>query len=103
MVELQPSKLVVWVRFPSPALRLTDDPKHTIVYEVGRVLAGVAAVAQLVECVLGKDEVKGSIPFSSFVFWVRLTYGSSPLAARSVSSGMPFLQSGSLKCFPVWL
>jgi len=26
-----------------------------------------------------------------------LTYGSSPLAARSVSSGMPFLQSGSLK------
>ena len=68
MVELQPSKLVVWVRFPSPALQLTDDRKHTIVYEVGRVLAGVAAVAQLVECVLGKDEVKGSIPFSSFVF-----------------------------------
>ena len=28
----------------------------------------VAAVAQLVECVLGKDEVTGSIPVSSF-FW----------------------------------
>ena len=69
MVELQPSKLVVWVRFPSPALRLTDDPKHTIVYGAGRVVAGVAAVAQLVECVLGKDEVKGSIPFSSSVIW----------------------------------
>jgi hypothetical protein len=27
---------------------------------------GVAAVAQLVECVLGKDEVTGSIPVSSF-------------------------------------
>ena len=27
----------------------------------------VAAVAQLVECVLGKDEVTGSIPVSSFV------------------------------------
>ena len=26
----------------------------------------VAAVAQLVECVLGKDEVMGSIPISSF-------------------------------------
>ena len=26
----------------------------------------VAAVAQLVECVLGKDEVTGSIPVSSF-------------------------------------
>ena len=68
MVELQPSKLVVWVRFPSPALRLTDDPKHTIVYGAGRVVAGVAAVAQLVECVLGKDEVKGSNPLSSSAF-----------------------------------
>ena len=77
MVELQPSKLVVWVRFPSPALRLTDDPKHTIVYGAGRVVAGVAAVAQLVECVLGKDEVKGSIPFSSsgFGFFMAFAIG----------------------------
>jgi hypothetical protein len=45
MVELQPSKLVVWVRFPSPALP--------------------AAVAQLVERFLGKDEVMGSSPISS--------------------------------------
>ncbi len=30
MVELQPSKLVVWVRFPSPALRLTCRVKQTI-------------------------------------------------------------------------
>lgn len=45
MVERQPSKLNAWVRFPSPALR--------------------AAVAQLVECILGKDEVAGSNPASS--------------------------------------
>ncbi len=50
MVELQPSKLVAWVRFPSPAL-------------LGR---SSAAVAQSVECVLGKDEVMGSNPISSF-------------------------------------
>ena len=30
------------------------------------LLIYVAAVAQLVECVLGKDEVTGSIPVSSF-------------------------------------
>ena len=53
MVELQPSKLVVWVRFPSPALLRADS--------------SAAAVAQSVECVLGKDEVMGSSPISSFV------------------------------------
>src|SRR5215475_13644469 len=44
MVERQPSKLITWVRFPSPAP------------------TGSAHVAQLVEHVLGKDEVSGSIP-----------------------------------------
>ena len=74
MVESQPSKLVMWVRFPSPALRLTVGVEHTIVCCFGSVLIGfgdfeiglTAAVAQSVECVLGKDEVKGSNPFSSF-------------------------------------
>ena len=47
MVEYQPYKLNVRVRFPSPA------PKGKIVY---------AHVAQLVEHILGKDEVTGSIP-----------------------------------------
>jgi hypothetical protein len=53
MVERQPSKLITWVRFPSPA------PS-----------ADAAHVAQSVEHVLGKDEVNGSIPFvgSSFNF-----------------------------------
>jgi hypothetical protein len=48
-------------------------------------LAGVAAVAQLVECVLGKDEVKGSIPFSSSGYGF---LGPSPLAAGLGSCGM---------------
>lgn len=48
MVEFQPSKLATWVRFPSPALTF-------------------AAVAQSVECVLGKDEVLGSNPSSSLI------------------------------------
>ena len=55
-VELQPSKLVARVRLPSPA-------------SFGRWPGGgvgtQAAVAQSVECVLGKDEVMGSNPISS--------------------------------------
>ncbi len=53
MVEPQPSKLMTWVRFPLPA------PEQFV----------LADVAQLVEHVLGKDEVTGSIPVvsSSFV------------------------------------
>src|SRR5882757_10136389 len=45
MVEPQPSKLMTWVRFPLPA---------PVQFEL-------ADVAQLVEHVLGKDEVTGSI------------------------------------------
>lgn len=48
MVELQPSKLIVWVRFPSPA-------------------PFSAHIAQLVERVLGKDEVTSSIPVMSTI------------------------------------
>jgi hypothetical protein len=44
MVELQPSKLIAWVRFPSPAE------------------FWVAHIAQSVEHFLGKEEVTGSIP-----------------------------------------
>jgi hypothetical protein len=47
MVELQPSKLIAWVRFPSPA------PK-------------IAHIAQSVEHFLGKEEVTGSIPVVGF-------------------------------------
>ena len=49
MVELQPSKLIVWVRFPSPAPILKK-----IVLD--------AHIAQAVEHFLGKEEVAGSSP-----------------------------------------
>src|SRR4029077_15642954 len=52
MVEPQPSKLMGWVGFPSPA-PLEGSPLLS------------AHVAQLVEHVLGKDEVSGSIPLVS--------------------------------------
>ena len=44
MVEPQPSKLMVWVRFPSPAVWV------------------LAHIAQAVEHFLGKEEVTGSSP-----------------------------------------
>ena len=46
MVEPQPSKLMVWVRFPSPAPQLK--------------LRKFAHIAQSVERILGKDEVISS-------------------------------------------
>ncbi|GEM_PF-1318321 len=47
MVELQPSKLIAWVRFPSPA-------------------GFCAHIAQSVEHFLGKEEVTGSSPVVGF-------------------------------------
>ena len=67
MVELQPSKLVVRVRFPSPAFEgrvERGEPRDSDL----STLSCSAAVAQSVERVLGKDEVKGSSPFSSFLW-----------------------------------
>ena len=64
MVEPQPSKLMAWVRFPSPA-------PSTMSAEVAvgdfSQLDESADVAQLVEHVLGKDEVTGSIPVVSSI------------------------------------
>ena len=56
MVELQPSKLIVWVRFPSPAPRMRA---------AGRVKAHIA---QAVEHFLGKEEVAGSIPVVGTIY-----------------------------------
>ena len=50
MVEQQPSKLMAWVRFPSPAP--TVWLSRLKIY---------ALVAQMVERILGKDEVGSSI------------------------------------------
>ncbi len=55
MVELQPSKLITWVRFPSPA------PFSS------------AHIAQEVEHFLGKEEVTGSNPVMGSI-WLRPAY-----------------------------
>ena len=60
MVEPQPSKLKTRVRFPSPALASGSEGAEQAA--TGKVQA---AVAQLVERVLGKDEVTGPTPVSS--------------------------------------
>ena len=64
MVEPQPSKLMVWVRFPSPAPLHSPRRVESQVADCRDLIAGLkgAHVAQLVEHVLGKDEVIGSIP-----------------------------------------
>ena len=71
MVELQPSKLIVRVRFPSPA-----PLQRYLEHSARRTRPGsgcpddhiVAHVAQSVEHLLGKEEVEGSIPFVSTKF-----------------------------------
>ena len=69
MVEYLPSKQATWVRFPSPALGWGGAWRA--LGRVGNEIQGSvhslsAAVAQLVERVLGKDEVLGSNPSGSF-------------------------------------
>ncbi len=58
MVEHQPSKLDTWVRFPSPALLLSD--------RTAMPMRGYAIVAQLVERDLAKVEAAGSSPVYRF-------------------------------------
>ena len=62
MAELQPSKLVVRVRFPSPA--------HLEFDGFGLNGYGLRCCSSVVERVLGKDEVMGSIPISSLLILV---------------------------------
>ncbi len=73
MVEPQPSKLKTRVRSPSPAcyIRISiaalfalNDCRRKVA-EDAAAPAALAAVAQLVERVLGKDEVTGPNPVSS--------------------------------------
>jgi hypothetical protein len=82
MVEQQPSKLNTRVRFPSPASgrvldfrfrikrglsrRSSTERFSPIGNPKSRIQNGSAAVAQLVEHFLGKEEVKSSSLFSSF-------------------------------------
>ena len=60
-VEPQPSKLMVRVRFPSPAPLNVPCGSRITRFHI------VAHVAQSVEHLLGKEEVEGSIPFVSTI------------------------------------
>ena len=62
MVERQPSKLIAWVRFPSPA----PDPHPFISASRGpRRLTLTRCCSSVVEHFLGKEEAMGSSPISS--------------------------------------
>jgi hypothetical protein len=65
MVELQPSKLIAWVRFPSPAPYFGTCN----VIDFHAMSIKEAHIAQSVEHFLGKEEVTGSNPVmgSSFL------------------------------------
>ena len=64
MVEPQPSKLMMWVRSPSPAPNLPVRCGGFGFGVTGQVcqVARLAHIAQVVEHSLGKGEVTGSIP-----------------------------------------
>ena len=66
MVEPQPSKLKVRVRFPLPA-PLSDGRLPLVVIARMATAAGssIAHIAQSVEHFLGKEEATGSIPVVS--------------------------------------
>ncbi len=97
MVELQPSKLNTWVRFPSPApyLRAGKPDTHNRWAELGvlnvvgqfvqeRVLAHIA---QSVEHFLGKEEVTGSNPVMSSSFLV-VSFVENGVYRRSLCPAM---------------
>ena len=70
MVEHQPSKLIMWVRSPSPAPTFSDLEQwvKSVTYEVQITLYELAHIAQAVEHSLGKGEVTGSSPVMGTIF-----------------------------------
>ena len=71
MVEHLPSKQDTWVRFPSPAYSGISRRVKAFKFNCKNARTRLkAAVAQLVERVLGKDEVPGSIPGGSFLGYI---------------------------------
>jgi hypothetical protein len=73
MVEPQPSKLMVRVRFPLPAPRFyqrgSQGARRRSQPEVSGLCSYKAHIAQSVEHFLGKEEVTGSIPVMSSSFF----------------------------------
>jgi hypothetical protein len=71
MVEPQPSKLMMWVRYPSPA---PDLPAWCGGLRAWSGEARLAHIAQVVEHSLGKGEVTGSSPVMGTTFEVLSNY-----------------------------
>jgi hypothetical protein len=120
VVEPLPSKQAAWVRFPSPAFgrkhggrddrdgvsrsQSAEIPTNPVM--ILRERYNLAAVAQLVERVLGKDEVLGSNPSGSFwvccpTFWRerQRAWRLAPSAGMSVWNG-PYRRVGLWDGFP---
>ncbi len=71
MVELQPSKLTTWVRFPSPAPNLIVSILIKNIFKlkgIFHIVTVFAHMAQSVERILGKDEVTSSILVMGTIF-----------------------------------
>ena len=66
MVEPQPSKLMARVRVPLPAPEKIEVNGTLLTREVDK---RSAHIAQSVEHFLGKEEVIGSIPIVSTIYW----------------------------------
>ena len=78
MVEPQPSKLVAWVRFPSPAIYIYNS-----IFRDGISLVK-AHIAQTVEHFLGKEEVAGSSPVVGSVVGLDSFKGESSNVERKI-------------------
>ena len=80
MVEPQPSKLMAWVRFPSPAPAFLARPAHTEPPPAGPG----GCCSSVVEHFLGKEEAMGSSPISS-----SNTSRSTQQPSREAPAGAP--------------
>ncbi len=63
--------------FESGTERGAEPIKNRAPGNLALAVSGSAWVAQLVERVLGKDEVTGSIPVSGSSFWVQFSFAGS--------------------------
>ena len=84
MVEPQPSKLMAWVRFPSPAPAFLARPAHTEPPPAGPG----GCCSSVVEHFLGKEEAMGSSPISS-----SNTSRSTQQPSREAPAGAPTNQT----------
>jgi hypothetical protein len=112
MVEPQPSKLMMWVRFPSPAPGVAGRcgrPQRPLAGSVGEnsrvpvtapgMNTSIAHIAQSVEHFLGKEEVTGSNPVVGSSFGAGSVRHSHTAIESSGVAGAGNLNSNSrMRC-----